>query len=303
MKRNLALIAGAALGFALSVLFVSTPSEAKITPPVINCNPNTQSCTFQATTIGGTLTTTTGTFTSNVANASNARGFTFNAANITSNTDRYSIVVQLAGVDSVFLRSNGQLLLPSAVNATQFVLPSGNVIFDTSGITASGGSTRVDLSQNQAAQDIMIVSARTMSAGNTAVRLGSSIAAGSVDKDAKLVPIGVGLTATTGSGTLKTVVLGSGKLSWQDSEFTDDSATTGSRTVNKVTGINSFAGAATAITITNDRVTANSNVVATLITNDATAIIKNVVPAAGSFVITLSAAATGTTKVRWTVFE
>lgn len=86
-----------------------------------------------------------------------------------------------------------------------------------------------------------------------------------------------------------------------DGGFTDDSATTGSRVVNKVRGFNAFAAGATSLTITNSFVTAASQVVCTLITNDATAILKNVVPANGSFTVTLSAAATGTTKFAWLV--
>lgn len=85
--------------------------------------------------------------------------------------------------------------------------------------------------------------------------------------------------------------------------FLDDSATTGNRTVNKSRGINAFAGGSSSITITNSHVTATSTVLAVLQTNDATAIIKNVVPTSGSFDINLSAAATGTTKVAWTVIN
>jgi hypothetical protein len=84
-------------------------------------------------------------------------------------------------------------------------------------------------------------------------------------------------------------------------DFTDDSGTTGDRTVNKPRGINAFAAAATTITITNSVCLSTSHVIATLQTDDITAIIKNVVPSNGSFVITLNAAATGTTKVAWTV--
>lgn len=85
------------------------------------------------------------------------------------------------------------------------------------------------------------------------------------------------------------------------SSFTDDSATTGNRTVNKVCGINAFAANATAITITNSFVTATSVLNCTLQTNDATATLKNCTPAAGSFTATITAAATGTTKLGWCV--
>jgi|CXWL01.1.fsa_nt_gi hypothetical protein len=83
--------------------------------------------------------------------------------------------------------------------------------------------------------------------------------------------------------------------------FTDDSATTGNRTVNKQCGINAFAAAATAITITNSYVTAATAVLCTLNTNDATATLKNCATAAGSFTATITAGATGTTKLAWCV--
>jgi hypothetical protein len=96
----------------------------------------------------------------------------------------------------------------------------------------------------------------------------------------------------------------SAKLDYSVSEFTDDSANTGNRTVNKVSGINAFAGGSAAITITNDRCNSATCIVnAVLQTNDATAILKNVVPTTGSFTINLTAAATGTTKVAWWIIN
>lgn len=79
--------------------------------------------------------------------------------------------------------------------------------------------------------------------------------------------------------------------------------TTGNQTINKMTGTVNFAAAATALTVTNSLVTANSLVFCEVRTNDATAIIKNVVPGSGSFVITLNAAATAETSVGFIVFN
>lgn len=73
--------------------------------------------------------------------------------------------------------------------------------------------------------------------------------------------------------------------------------TTGNRTINKISGTVNFAASATAITVTNGFVTANSIVMAVVRTNDTTATIKNVVPSSGSFIITLTAAATAETSV------
>ena len=84
------------------------------------------------------------------------------------------------------------------------------------------------------------------------------------------------------------------------SDFVDDSATTGNRTVNASRGFSAIAAAATSITITNSKVTTSTQVIATVMTNDATATLKNCVPASGSFTCTF-AAATGTTKIAWTL--
>jgi hypothetical protein len=61
--------------------------------------------------------------------------------------------------------------------------------------------------------------------------------------------------------------------------------TTGDQTINKLAGRVNIAAAGTTITVTNSLVTVNSIIVATAATNDTTAMVKNVVAAAGSFVI------------------
>ena len=73
--------------------------------------------------------------------------------------------------------------------------------------------------------------------------------------------------------------------------------TNGAQTINKPSGTVNFAAAATSLVVTNSLCTTNSIVFAVVRTNDSTAVIKNVVPAAGSFTITLSAAATAATSV------
>jgi hypothetical protein len=77
--------------------------------------------------------------------------------------------------------------------------------------------------------------------------------------------------------------------------------TTGAVTINKPVGRVNIAAAGTAITVTNSLVTANSIVMAVCATNDATAQVKNVVAAAGSFTINLAAAATSETAINFTV--
>lgn len=74
-------------------------------------------------------------------------------------------------------------------------------------------------------------------------------------------------------------------------------ATTGDQVINKAAGTVNFAAAATAITVTNNLVNTSSIIFAVVRTNDSTALIKNVVPGNGSFVIRLNAAANAETSV------
>ncbi|MFN9112538.1 MAG: hypothetical protein ACK5XN_20925, partial [Bacteroidota bacterium] len=73
--------------------------------------------------------------------------------------------------------------------------------------------------------------------------------------------------------------------------------TTGAQTINRPSGTVNFAAGATSLVVTNSLCTTASIVLPVIRTNDATAQIKNVVPAAGSFTINLSAAATAETSV------
>lgn len=77
--------------------------------------------------------------------------------------------------------------------------------------------------------------------------------------------------------------------------------TTGNRTINKPVGRVNIAASGTAVTVTNSLVTADSCVIAQCCTNDTTAYVKNVVPASGSFVINLGAAATAEVAVQFLV--
>lgn len=79
--------------------------------------------------------------------------------------------------------------------------------------------------------------------------------------------------------------------------------TTGNQTINKPAGTVNIAAGGTSVTVTNSLVTTSSIVHAVVRTNDATALIKNVVPWAGSFVINMNAAVTGTTSIGFIVFN
>ena len=81
------------------------------------------------------------------------------------------------------------------------------------------------------------------------------------------------------------------------------SGTNGAQTINQPSGTVNFAPAATSLVVTNSLCTTNSIVFAVVRTNDSTAVIKNVVPAAGSFTITLNAAATAATSVGFLIIN
>lgn len=75
--------------------------------------------------------------------------------------------------------------------------------------------------------------------------------------------------------------------------------TTATQTINKPSGRINVAAAASNVTVNNSLCTTNSLVFVTVATNDGTATIKNCVSGTGSFVITLTAAATAETRLNF----
>ena len=84
---------------------------------------------------------------------------------------------------------------------------------------------------------------------------------------------------------------------------TTAAGTTGARTINRPAGTVNFAAGAGSLVVTNSLVTTASYVFCTVRTADSTALIKNVVPAAGSFTINLNANATAETSVAFWVIN
>lgn len=77
--------------------------------------------------------------------------------------------------------------------------------------------------------------------------------------------------------------------------------TTGAQTINKTSGSVNFAAAAQSIVVTCSLVDANSVIMATVATDDATATSCKAIPAAGSFTLKLNAAATAETRVQFLI--
>jgi hypothetical protein len=76
-----------------------------------------------------------------------------------------------------------------------------------------------------------------------------------------------------------------------------NTGTVGAVTINKAAGRVNIAASGTSVVVTDSVVTAASHVFGVISTNDATATLKNIVPAAGSFTITLTAATTAQTSI------
>lgn len=79
--------------------------------------------------------------------------------------------------------------------------------------------------------------------------------------------------------------------------------TTGAVTINKPSGTVNIAAGGTTVIVTNSIVASTSFVHVALRTDDATATIKNCVPASGSFAINLTAAATAEVSISFVVFK
>jgi hypothetical protein len=130
-----------------------------------------------------------------------------------------------------------------------------------------------------------------------------NVSIGTLTDGARLQVRGANTTAAVGTfivedgaGTPATIyrIDNDGKVTYRANAI---SGTTGNQTINTPSGNVNFAAGATALTVTNSLCSTSSLVFATIRTNDATAVIKNVVPATGSFTINLNAAATAVTSV------
>jgi hypothetical protein len=179
---------------------------------------------------------------------------------------------------STVLTSNG------TIRATNFYRYSNA---SSNGISFSGGSN-VDIYSNSVgrARFSTICNLGSLNSGTGAMAniRGSNTAGTSL-------ALGVENSAPT---TLFTIA-NNGKISYLATNTT--AGTTGPQTIDRPSGTVNFAIGASALVVTNSLCTIDSIVFATVRTNDATAYIKNVVPAAGSFTINLGAAATAETSV------
>lgn len=157
----------------------------------------------------------------------------------------------------------------------------------------------------------------TSSSGSTSINFGGGTALFNAVTNGRLYAA-ANNTTTTGTSIVEwdisgfypaadnSFTLGASSLGFSNvfiSKTITPAATVGAQTINKNAGSVNFAAAATSLVVTNSRVTANSIVVATVATNDATMTSVQAVPGAGSFTLFANAAATAETRVNFLVIN
>lgn len=106
---------------------------------------------------------------------------------------------------------------------------------------------------------------------------------------------------TSGASVPRLTITGAGGVTLWNT--VTPGGTNGAQTINKPSGTVNIGAGGTSVVVTNSLVTTSSIVFAVLRTNDTTATIKNVVPAAGSFTINLGAAATAAVSIGFLVIN
>lgn len=184
-----------------------------------------------------------------------------------------------SGVTFPLLAPDGTAAAPSYSFAG---LPTlGLIRFGGSLVLVSGGAFQISFGNT---------SAGDMSFGSLGVLRWSSSTDPSAGADTAFSRLSAGFLAL-GNGTIKDFS-GSLKLTKLYADYTN-TGTVGAVTINKASGRVNIAAAGTSVVVTNSFCTAAAHVFANVSTADNTAKSAQVTPAAGSFTVTLNAAATG----------
>jgi len=157
------------------------------------------------------------------------------------------------------------------------------------GNTATAAQTVNMFTASTGASTYNIATGATLTATTKTINIGTAGVSGSTTN--------VSIGSATGGGQINL----NERVIFQSTETAG--GTTGNQTINLPSGSVNFAAAATSITVTNSLATTTSHIFCTIETNDATATIKNVVRASGSFTINLNAAATAETRVGFLVIN
>ncbi len=210
---------------------------------------------------------------------------------------------------------NGGSIAVTAGNATG--TGSGGFITMTAGDGGSNGPGSVALTAGSGRSGVAVTGGQlTLTAGNSGtgatgtggslgITSGSSVA---TNGSGGALNITSGNGNGTGNGGNITITPGTGGASGNIGQLKFPKTvtaigTTGDQTIHKIIGTVNIAASGTSVTVTNSACFTSSIVLATIQTNDSTAVIKNVVPGNGSFTITLNAAATAATAIGWMVLN
>ena len=218
---------------------------------------NTGAATYQS---GDQLTTGTGTC--------GTATFRSGAISTLTNANPSGTAILQSGVNQGLGASGTVTITSGLLNNVANTSNSGNVTVTTGTLNATSG---------------------TPSTGSLTLSTGTPTGTNNSTGDINIAPGTPTGTGTRGSVLINalTTQIQSGKLKLETT--TTAPGTTGAQTINKMSGTVNFAATTTTLVVTNNKVTANSLVFAVLRTASTTAQVLSVVPAAGSFTITIVA--------------
>jgi len=217
-----------------------------------------------------------------VANASNYQDFQFVNTSISS-----------GNINSYSFGQRRDVYFGNQLGSFQIV---GYYADNNGSVSPVGGTYRVPLICNPDGT-VIISGAANSTNGNVSVGTTSSIANFGIRGSNTSGGTNALLVQNNRSPTPDDIhkIENNGKISYLATNTA--AGTTGAQTINRPSGTVNFLNGTSALVVTNSLCTTSSIVFATVRTNDATAYIKNVVPAAGSFTINLGANATAETSV------
>jgi hypothetical protein len=250
-----------------------------------------------------TVSTGTGTFSGRLATSDVVLGSIFRIGNLAQTTNYV-----YANNDYVSLHANAGLQWTSAANNAAFTADvllsrdAAGVLAQRNGTNAQGFrlyNTYTDASNYERLGIRWASNILTISNENAGTGSSRNMQVG--DSSTNMFFDGNGLTATGGRltpGSDDGVTLGHTNRGWRRLYVGyTNTATVGAVTINKAAGRVNVAAAGSSIVVTNSYATAAAKVFASVCNNDATAYVKNTIPASGSFTITLGAAATAQTCI------
>jgi hypothetical protein len=285
--RNVTLTAPNATSFAMNGASPSITTTNTGTASLFNTAALTGNLFGAATTmnIGGTPTTA---ITHNYSSNATATGTTKTVNLATGGAAGSTTNVNIGSATASAVLGNLTLGFPTIVQPTNYTSLN---LFNTQSTTVNfaGAATTFTLGGTPTTSLTANLFANATATGQTKT---INIGTGGVASSTTNINIG-----STNGGQINL----NRKVVFQATET--PGGTTGNQTINLPSGSVNFAAGATSIVVTNSLATTTSHIFCTLETNDATAVIKNVVRASGSFTINLNAAATAETRVGFLVIN